>query len=172
MSVTKESAVANPYGEENQVSSGWMKFENPWNAIKGTIVDIFIKPWNDGYPDQKVFVLDNASLDEADISVEWVGADQVATIKWVKSSESTGKTNTPIKTTSDYLMRMTREFKLWDIVWFVFTHEIPTKKNPAKSIKVFKIGTDDKWLAENNNPYKEGQTDKKDEEISIEDIPF
>lgn len=172
MSVDKDKVAFNPYGEENQVSSGWMKFETPWNSIRGTIVDIFTKPWTDGYPDQKVFVLDKALLEDADISIEGTGADAVATIKWVKSSESTGKTNTPIKTTSDYLMRMTREFKLWDIVGFVFTHEIPTKKNPAKSIKVFKMGTDDKWLAENQNPYKEGQAEGNSEEISVEDIPF
>ena len=171
MSITKDSTVSNPYGDDNQVSSGWMKFDTPWNAIRGTVVDIFRKEGTDGYPAQKVFVLDNARLENADISIEGTWSDQVATIQWVKSSEPTGKTNTPIKVTSDYLMRMTREFKIWDIVWFVFTHQIPTKKNPAKSIKVFKMGTDDKWISENKNAYKEEKA-VNDEEISVEDIPF
>jgi len=171
MTVETNKATSNPYGDENQVSAGWMKFDTPWNAIKGTIVDIFIKKWDGDFSDQKVFALDNASLDVADIELEGKGADAVATIKWVKDSVPTGLTNTPIKTTSDYLMRMTKEFKLWDIVGFVFTHEIPTKLNPAKSIKVFKIGTDEEWLSKNSNSYKE-ESAVNDEEISVEDIPF
>ena len=166
----KQDNVSNPYGDENQVQSGWMKFDKAGDAIKWTIVDIFEKPGNDGYPSQKVFVLDKASLDQVKVTLEGTWAEAKAKIDGVISSEPTGKTNTPIKTTSEYLMRMTREFKLWDIVWFAFTHEIPTKKNPAKSIKVFKISVDQEWLAQNNNSYKEANSVSED--IEIWDIPF
>ncbi len=166
----KQDNVSNPYGDENQVQSGWMKFDTPGNAIKWTIVDIFTKEGNDWYPAQKVFVLDKATLDQVKVTLEGNWAEAKATISGIISSEPTGKTNTPIKTTSEYLMRMTREFKPWDIVWFAFTHEIPTKKNPAKSIKVFKIWVDQEWLSQNNNSYKESNS--VSDEISVEDIPF
>ena len=101
----------NLFSDENIPPSNWWKAEKVGDQVSGEVVDIFDKPSTDiKYPDQKVFVLKQASGELINVG---------------------------IKKTSDYLMSRTSRVVVGDTFGLKFEKEIPaTTKgfNPAKSL--------------------------------------
>lgn len=149
MTVQKDST----YSEENIPTSSWAKFETVWDAVKWTFKEVFDKEWEWEFPDQKVYVLDNAKVSKLQISAD-------AKVEWTLESEDVWEINVWIKVTNSYLLQRLKNVKPWDIIAFAFLKEIEPKKKwykPAKSIQIFKAWVDEEWLKQNQPETDDGE---------------
>lgn len=154
MTVQKDST----YSEENIPQSNWARFETVWDAVKGTFKEVFDKEWEWEFPDQKVYVLDNAKTSKLQV-IDWK-------VEWTIEEEEVWEINVWIKVTNNYLLQRLKTVKPGDINAFAFLKEIEPKKKwykPAKSIQIFKAWVDQEWLKQNQ---------QKTEEVTIDDIPW
>lgn len=107
--------------------SNWMKFEKIGDEIKGTLIDIFDKKGTEDFPDQKVYVLENAIIN---------GIQMQGTI------------NVGFNIKKTFVIDKMKQAKLGQRVGFKFEKEVPVKgKNPAKSISPFIWGMDENYKA-------------------------
>lgn len=149
MTVQKDST----YSEENIPTSNWAKFETVWDAVKGTFKEVYDKIWEGDFPDQKVYVLENAKVQKVSI---W--ADDK--IEWVLETEEVWEINVWIKASNSYLLQRLKTTKPWDILAFAFIKAIPPKTkwhHPAKSIQIFKAWVDEEWLKQNQPATDDGE---------------